>query len=273
MPTPSVAISVTSTPVWKARPSPVWTMTRTSGSRSSSFQATASSSRMAADMAFSCSARSLISHPTGPRRSTVRHSKLEYSMPRSLPGPSVVLFHIRSKVATAATGASPTFDQMWNRANLEGPPQDPLGGGHGRGRVAGDRLAQALGFLTQPLRGVHHLADHAELQGTRGGEPFVASDQGHAQDGLGRHLAQQPDGLVGGDLSNRHVRVQEGGVGRRHHDVGVGDEVQPASGSGSRGRPSTRSPRMFLLTSVVPPSMVFARLRSIPRTSRGSEAP
>ena len=59
----------------------------------------------------------------------------------------------------------------------------------------------------------------------------MASDQGHAQDGLGRHLAQQPDGLVGGGLSNRHVRVQEGGVGRRHHDVGVGDEVQPASGA------------------------------------------
>ena len=38
-------------------------------------------------------------------------------------------------------------------------------------------------------------------------------------------------------------------------------------GSGSRGSPSTRSPTMFLLTSVVPPSMVLARLRSIPLTS------
>ena len=31
IPTPSVAISVTSTPVWNARPSPVCTMARTSG--------------------------------------------------------------------------------------------------------------------------------------------------------------------------------------------------------------------------------------------------
>ena len=36
---PSVAISVTSTPVWNARPSPVCTITRTSGSASSSFHA------------------------------------------------------------------------------------------------------------------------------------------------------------------------------------------------------------------------------------------
>ena len=45
------------------------------------------------------------------------------------------------------------------------------------------------------------------------------------------------------------------------------------NGSGSRARPRTRSPRMFLLTSVVPPSIVLARLRNIPRTSYGNEAP
>jgi len=70
MPTPSVAISVTSTPVWKARPSPVWTMTRTAGSSSSSRHATANSSRMVLFMALSWSGRSLISQPTGPCRST-----------------------------------------------------------------------------------------------------------------------------------------------------------------------------------------------------------
>ena len=74
MPTPSEAISVTSTPVWKARPSPVWTITRTSGSASSSFQASSNSSRMWAFMALSRSGRLLISQPTGPWRSTIRVS-------------------------------------------------------------------------------------------------------------------------------------------------------------------------------------------------------
>ena len=74
MPTPSLAISATSTPVWKARPSPVWTMTRTLGSASSSFHAISNSSRMPLFMALSWSGRLLINHPTGPWRSTFRNS-------------------------------------------------------------------------------------------------------------------------------------------------------------------------------------------------------
>ena len=49
--------------------------------------------------------------------------------------------------------------------------------------------------------------------------------------GLERHLAGEGDGLVGGDLPDRHVRVEERGVGGRDHDVGVGDEVQAAAGA------------------------------------------
>jgi hypothetical protein len=74
MPTPSLAISLTSTPVWNARPSPVCTITRTSGSASSSVQATPSSSRIWLFIALSWSGRLLISQPTGPRRSTSRVS-------------------------------------------------------------------------------------------------------------------------------------------------------------------------------------------------------
>ena len=48
---------------------------------------------------------------------------------------------------------------------------------------------------------------------------------------------------------------------------GTSRHGRDAYGSGSRGKPRTRSPRMFLLISVVPPSIVLARLRSIPRTS------
>src|SRR5439155_24300870 len=58
-----------------------------------------------------------------------------------------------------------------------------------------------------------------------------------------------------------------------HQLRGISRHGLPWEGSGSRGRPSTRSPRMFLLTSVVPPSMVLARLRSMPFTSYGMSPP
>ena len=54
------------------------------------------------------------------------------------------------------------------------------------------------------------------------------------------------------------------------HDRGISFHGLPFHGSGSLGRPSTRSPRMFLLMSVVPPSVPLARLRIMPWTSRGS---
>ena len=73
IPTPSDAISATSTPVWKARPSPVWTITRTAGSRSSSSQASANSSRILAFIALSASGRLLMSQPTDPCRSTITY--------------------------------------------------------------------------------------------------------------------------------------------------------------------------------------------------------
>ncbi len=60
----------TSSPVWNALPAPVFTMTRTSGSASSSRQARSSSSIMRAFIALPASGRSKTSQPTGPRRST-----------------------------------------------------------------------------------------------------------------------------------------------------------------------------------------------------------
>src|SRR5581483_9619270 len=56
----------------------------------------------------------------------------------------------------------------------------------------------------------------------------------------------------------------------RAHERGTSRQAAPCHGSGSRGSPSTRSPTPFLLISVVPPSIVFARLRSMPATSYGS---
>src|SRR5258706_10687384 len=88
MPLPSVAISVTSTPVWNARPAPVCTITRTSGSASSARHAGSNSSRIKAFIAFSWSGRLLINQPTGPLRSRLNVSSLGYSTssaPRNFP--------------------------------------------------------------------------------------------------------------------------------------------------------------------------------------------
>ena len=57
-----------------------------------------------------------------------------------------------------------------------------------------------------------------------------------------------------------------------HQLRGMSDQGASRHGSGSRGSPSTRSPTTFLFTSVVPPSMVLARLRSMPCTSNGSDS-
>ena len=82
--------------------------------------------------------------------------------------------------------------------------------------------------------------------------------------------------VVAGDdlLAHEHCRavrqlVEEAGEA---HDRGTSRQAAPCHGSGSRGRPRTRSPTMFLFTSVVPPSMVLARLRSMPLISNGNES-
>ena len=66
--------AATSSPVWKFLPSPVFTMTRTAGSSSSSRHASSSSLIIRASRALPTSGRSNISHPTGPRRSTMSRS-------------------------------------------------------------------------------------------------------------------------------------------------------------------------------------------------------
>ena len=88
IPCPSVASSVTSTPVWNARPSPVWTITRTSGSLSSAFHAISNSSRICAFIALSCSGRLLINQPTGPTRSNFSVSRSGYVIRRLPCSPS-----------------------------------------------------------------------------------------------------------------------------------------------------------------------------------------
>ena len=60
----------TSRPVWNASPLPVLTITRTSGSASSSCHAVSSSASIVASIALAASGRSNTSQPTGPSRRT-----------------------------------------------------------------------------------------------------------------------------------------------------------------------------------------------------------
>ena len=78
-------------------------------------------------------------------------------------------------------------------------------------------------------------------------------------------------GPVEDQPSHRAASLDEEGL-VRHQLRGTSRHGCPCHGSGSRGRPSTRSPSTFLLISVVPPSIVFARLRNIPRSSNGNDS-
>ena len=129
---------------------------------------------------------------------------------------------------------------------LERAPQRPLGGRHGGGRVAGDLLGQRLGLFTQALGWIDHLADHAQRQRTFGRHALVPSDQRHAQDRLEGHAPGQSDQLVGGHLSHRHVGVEERGVGRRDHDVGVGDPMESPAGADPVHRRDDRLPHFVV---------------------------
>ena len=59
----------------------------------------------------------------------------------------------------------------------------------------------------------------------------MATDHGHAHHRLERHLADEPDGLDRDDLTDGYVRVEELGVGRRDHDVGIRDPVEATTGT------------------------------------------
>ena len=59
-------------------------------------------------------------------------------------------------------------------------------------------------------------------------------------------LVRQADALVRRHLPERHVRVEERRVARRDHDVGVGDEVQPAAGAHAVDRGDHRLPHLVV---------------------------
>ena len=103
------------------------------------------------------------------------------------------------------------------------------------------------------------------------GDPFEFVDE---LADLPRPVVEQ---VMGGNLQAAAGARDRRPLSRPDHpslgqERGTSLQGLPNHGSGSRGRPSTRSPRMFLFTSVVPPSMVLARLRSMPLTSYGNDS-
>ena len=96
----------------------------------------------------------------------------------------------------------------------------------------------AWALFAQALGRIDHLADHAQRQRAFGrhalGAAATRAMRSTASKGMRR---ARPIELVGGHLSDRHVGVEEGGVGRREHDVGVGHEVQSAAARTSRSPP------------------------------------
>ena len=133
-------------------------------------------------------------------------------------------------------------------------------------------LAQGVGITAQldhveaglegvPFPGVHDDADGRVLvQLAPGLLQFVEHDGVHGVPG-GRTVEDEPADRTIAFNQQRGVRAQLRGTSLHGSDE---------YGSGSRGSPRTRSATMFLLISVVPPSIVLARLRSIPRTSWGN---
>src|SRR4051812_44432006 len=113
-----------------------------------------------------------------------------------------------------------------------------------RGALTGVHDDAYLRILSEAAPGRFELRHHARVHRVAGVGP----------------VEDQPADVTAPFDDERFVHGQLRGVSR-HDDAWYG--------SGSRGSPSTRSPTTFLLISDVPPSMVLARLRNMPRTSDG----
>src|SRR5262249_17191163 len=176
--------AATSRPVWKLRPSPVFTITRTAGSSSSSCHASSSSVIMRASIALPTSGRAKISHPTGPRRSTTSRSytsaPAEVGRPllaeRLEALPEVVAarrqLHPERLVTGVVAGGR-------GRAGVKQPLRQAQ-----RDRRALRQRAAQLGHCGVELLGGNRLVDHPPLSG------FGAVDDATEVDHLSRaHVA------------------------------------------------------------------------------------
>ena len=119
-----------------------------------------------------------------------------------------------------------------------------------------------------------HRDDEPDPVGQDDRDGIAGADPGGPQ--LGGPCVHRVGDLAGGQLGvvvgeqevarGSRVLVEERAEGDGH-DRGTASQAASRYGSGSRGSPRTFSPRTLRLTSVVPPSIVLARLRSIPATS------
>src|SRR4029079_14776264 len=132
--------AATSRPVWKLRPFPVLTITRTAGSSSSSRHASSSSVIMRASIALPTSGRSKTSQPTGPWRSTTRRSYT--SAPAELGG-SLLAERLEALAEVVAAGGELHGERLVAEVLVERgggtAVQEPLGEAETDGRALGQR--------------------------------------------------------------------------------------------------------------------------------------
>ena len=222
MPTPSVAISVTSTPVWNARPAP----------------GVHDHPHVGIGVELLPRDRELVAHLR-------RHRVEPIGTVVDQPADGTVALHdeaveVRVGQEKPSVRVVPRTQRARDApiARLVRGPKRP----HRGGRVLRDLLRERLRLGAQPLGRVDDLAQDAELVRAPRREPLVATGERHAHDRLHRRLPHQRDRLVRGDLPDRDVRVEEGRVRRRDHDVGVGDEVQAAARAHAVDRGDHRLP-------------------------------
>ena len=110
-------------------------------------------------------------------------------------------------------------------------PEGALHGGEVVRILLRDRRGELLGPRPERAGVGDDLGDDAERAGPAGVDALARADERHARDRLHRRLLRQRDRLVRAHLPDAHVGIEERGLGRGDHDVGVGHEVQATAGA------------------------------------------
>src|SRR5207247_7666452 len=100
---------------------------------------------------------------------------------------------------------------------------------HRERRVADHHGCELAGALHE-TRVRHHLGHEAHLVGALGAQALAAAEERHAEADGDRHAARHVHHLVRGDVAERDVRIDEGGLVRGDRDVRLGHQVEREAG-------------------------------------------
>src|SRR5204863_462928 len=100
---------------------------------------------------------------------------------------------------------------------------------HRERRVA-DHHGRELAGALHETRVRHHLGHEPHLVGALGAQALAAAEQRHAEADGDRHAARHVHHLVRGDVAERDVRIDEGGLVRGDRDVRLGHQVEREAG-------------------------------------------